>query len=604
MSAVVTTFEKFKTAAQDYIRKHLRTAVKIRHRLTIREEVANLLLAVVVGIVGGLANLAFHRSEEFFKTIIFNQHNEISEIANSLPWWQRLITPALGGLAAGLVLYFAIKLTKKGTVSNFLEAVVAGDGRLPFRAGLLRTLSSLISFSSGASIGREGSIVHLSTTVASKIGQLFEFHPYKLRLLIACGSAAGIAAAFNAPLTGAVFAAQIVIGNFSMNLFAPIIVASVMAAVTSRSFFGIAPLYNVPPFDFTHLWQLLWLAFVGVGSGFLSVIFLKGINLSEKVLKNLIKQTHIRVAFGGLLVGAISILYPWVWGNGYGPTNGILNGKFSVEILLGLFIAKTLATTISVGSGTVGGVMTPSLFIGAAYGSFCGLGLHALNLAQELPVCIFALTGMGSVFAATTHSPLLAMLMVFEISLNYSLMPALMLTCPIATLISRHFHRDSVYTKPLSERGITVVERKQFGAAQLQTVADIMRKPVPPLLDTTPFEAIIERFLSSANNFLPVVDANYRLVGIVALQDIKEYLSRHESILGIIAYDVMRPVPYYLTPQQNLVEAFPVLMNSEMRNIPVVNNSKEMKLIGSVLRSEALGILSEAITAAPYLSKG
>ncbi|MGC8744647.1 MAG: chloride channel protein [Verrucomicrobiia bacterium] len=599
MKSVVSIFEKLKTVAVSYIRKHLQTFFEIRRKLVIREEVVHLGLAVVVGIIGGFSNLLFHEGENLLKLLLYRREGEIGWIAADLEWWQRIMMPAAGALAAGLVLMIGIRFIRRDLPSSILEAVVVGQGRLPFRSGLIKTLSSLISLTTGASIGREGSIVHLSATAASKFGQLFDYHPYKLRLLTACGAAAGIAAAFNAPLTGAVFAAQIVIGNFSMTMFTPIILSSVVAAMTSRSFFGINPLYRVPSFDFTSLTQLPWIGFVGLGSGIIGALFLKGIDLMEKYFKSAIKQSYIRITTGGVIVGAISIFYPYIWGNGYGPVNMVLDGKYTVELLLGLLLAKAVATMISVGSGMVGGIMTPTLFLGAAYGSFCGLGLHALNFAQNLPVCVFALAGMASVFAATTHSPLMAILMVFEISLNYSLMPALMLACPLATLVAKRFHRDSVYTKPLHERGVHIEESKKFGAADTNYVADIMRKPVPPILNTTPFEKIIERFLSSPNNFLPVVDSDSRLIGIVSLQDVKEFLNQNENMLGVIAYDVMRPPQYFLTPQQTLQDAFPVLINSEMRNIPVVDTPKNMKLIGSVLRSEALGIISEKIAATP-----
>jgi len=578
------------------LKRHSYFVIHLRQKFVIKDEVVHLILASFVGILGGIANLVFHSFEEFIKIYVFHRHGEITEIAELLVWWQRVLVPAFGGLLAGLVLYWGLKIVGKTGPGSFLEVVVAGDGRLPFRPGLIKTLSSLISISSGASIGREGSIVQLSATLASKFGQIFEWQPYTLRLLTACGAASGIAAAYNAPLAGAVFAAQVVLGNFSMNLFGPVVLASLVAAVVSRSFFGIAPLYEVPPFEFVSLGQLPWLVIVGIGSGVLSASFLKGLALSEQIFKKIPGRLCVKMAVGGLAVGALAIGFPWVWGNGYSATNAILHENLSLSFLLSLFLAKIVATMISSGSGAVGGVMTPSLFTGAAWGSFFGSLLHLFGIASDMPICVFSLAGMASVLAGTTHAPLLAMIMVFEISLNYSLMPALMLSCPIATLIAKSLHPVSVYTESLKHKGISISESNKVGSSVVQTVADLMKKPVQPLLETASFQEIVERFLVGSNNFIPVVDSNQRLKGVIALQDVKEYLNNHDGIIGVIAYDIMRPTPVVLTPQQSLLEVFSVVLNSELRNIPVVNNEIEKKLIGSVVRAEALGIISEAIS--------
>jgi CIC family chloride channel protein len=226
-----------------------------------------------------------------------------------------------------------------------------------------------------------------------------------------------------------------------------------------------------------------------------------------------------------------------------------------------------------------------------------GKALQHFGLAPPgLPMGAFALVGMGSVFAATTRSPLLAMVMILEISLNYSLMPALMLGCAISTIVSRRLHPNSIYTEPLRLRGLEV-ESSRLGAAIEQTVGDLMRAPVAALRENTPLPEIAGRFLGSSNNFLPVVDARRRLVGMVALQDLKEHLGAGHELSAVIAADVMRPVPPRLTPGQKLLDALPVLLASEQRNVPVVNNFDEDCLIGSAPRAEALALLSEAIAA-------
>ena len=246
----------------------------------------------------------------------------------------------------------------------------------------------------------------------------------------------------------------------------------------------------------------------------------------------------------------------------------------------------------------MGGVFTPTLFLGAALGSIFGASLHRMGLSAELPIGAFALVGMGSMLAATTRSPLLAMIMVFEISLNYSVMPPLMLACVVSTLTARRFYPESIYTQPLRNKGLTVDrESLRPGSATEQTVGDLMRAPVPPLRETATLREIAERFLTSSNNFLPVVDAKYQLIGLVALHDLKEYLNPESEISGVIAYDVMRPAPVSVTPNQLLLDTLPVMLASEQRNVPVVNSRLENRLVGAVARVEVLGLLSEAIAA-------
>ena len=541
-------------------------------------------------------NVGFFLCFEFFKLLAMGRRGDLLELAEVMNWWQRLLTPALGGLMAGAVLFWGLRMVGSQGATHLLEVVVAGNGRLPFRTAVVKSISSLVSISSGASIGREGAITQLTATLASKWGQLADWPPYRLRLLVACGAASGIAAAYNAPVAGAVFAAQIVLGNFAMNLFAPLVFSSVVATMVSRSFFGIRSWYNVPPFDFTHVSQLPWFVLLGIISGALGAGFLKTLRESESLFDRLALPIYARLMLGGLIVGVISLKFPEVWGNGYLATNRILHDRYVLGLLAGLFLAKLVATLASVGSSAVGGVFTPTLFLGATLGSVFGRLLHSTQLAGELPTSTFALVGMGSLLAATTQSPLLAMIMIFEISLNYSLMPPLMVGCVVSTLIARRFHKESIYTEPLRLETLAAErESMQVGAAMQKTVGDLMRASVSPIRETATFREIADRFLTSPNNFLPVVDGTGQLIGLVALQDLKQYLNLGEELSGVIAYDVMRPPPLTLTPNQPLVTALPILLASEQRNIPVVNNQKHQRLIGSLPRAEVLGLFSEAI---------
>jgi chloride channel protein, CIC family len=582
----------------DYFRRHWQRALRVREKLRLSEEAFHLVLAGGVGVIGGLVNLFFYHATESVKYFFLRRPGDPSEVAEMMAPWQRVLIPALGGLGAGLVLHWGLRLAGTQRSTNLLEVVVAGDGRLPFRSGLVKFVSSLITIGSGGSIGREGGITQLSATLASKWGQLANWQPYRLRLLVGCGAASGISAAYNAPISGAVFAALIVLGNFSMSLFAPLVFSSVVATMVSRSFFGIAPWYTVPPFEFTRITQLPWFLGLGLVTGGMASLFLRLLNHAEDFFKRLPVPVYIRLVIGGLVVGVIAIKFPGVWGNGYVITNRTLQGHDTLIFLVGLFLAKLLATLATVGSGAVGGVFTPTLFLGAGVGAISAMALREIHIAEGVPVAVFAVVGMGSMLSATTRSPLLAMIMVFEISLDYSLMPPLMIACVVSFLVSRRLYSESIYTEPLRRKGVTVSQDATASeAATERTVSELMRVPVPPVRETSTLGEIADRFLTGANNFLPVVDAKTRLVGIVALQDLKEYLGSGDEVLGVIAYDIMRPPPRCVTPNQRLLEVLPVVLASEQRNIPVVNTLTENRLVGALARGEVLGMFSEVISA-------
>jgi len=584
--------------AHVFFRKHWRKALIIRDRLRLSEEAFHLLLATLIGIIGALTNLTYHTLSQLTKWLVLGRSGDLLEIAEGLAPWQRLVVPTLGGMAAGLVLYLGLRLMGNPGLSNLLEAVVAGDGRMRLRPALTNAVSSLISINTGASIGREGLLIQLASTLASKVGQLAKWPPYRLRLIVACGAGSGIAAVYNAPISGAVFSAQIVLGNFSMKLFAPLLVSSVVSSVLSRTFFGIGHWFDAPQFEFTRLSELPWFVLLGLGTGVLGASFLRAMRVWEGLFARMPVPLYARLGLAGLVVGVLAIWHHEVWGNGYGPINLLLRQEPGLVFLIGLLAAKFIATTVSVGAGTVGGVFTPTLFLGAAFGSLVEGLLHRAGYATTIPTGCFAMVGMGSVLAATTHSPLLAIILVFELSLNYSLMPPLMLACAVSTLVGRRLHADSVYTEPLRRKGLDLTgESSRLGAATEQTVGDLMQKPIEPLSENASFREMADRFLTSPNNFLPVVNQEGRLLGMIALHDMKEYLNAGQELNSVIASDLMRPPPACLTPGQHLSDALPVLLTSELRNVPVVDQVGTFRLVGAVARAEALGVLAEAINA-------
>ena len=592
------------------------------NRVMANEEAFHLVLAAVIGVFGGLVNFAFLKLVALIQWIVFQQSGDSAVLAQDLDSFFRILVPTLGGILAGMVLLLRSHLSGIQKPTNVLEVIAVGDGRIGMRSTLVNAWSSLMSIGTGASIGREGAITQLTATFASKWGQFHRWQPYRLRLMVACGAAAGLAAAYNAPIAGALFAALVLVGNFSMNLFAPLVMASVVATMVSRFWFSIKPWYLLPEsIDFAqaaHFSQIGWFLILGIISGLGGAFFLKSLQKAESASGLFAWPIWVKLGLAGLAVGLMALVFPGVWGNGYEITNqilkaespetlssGLIKGSLLAEleawqiplvVLAGLFVAKFAATVVAVGSGTIGGVFTPTLFLGAGLGAAFGQALGLLDFAKGTPTAAFALVGMGSVLAATTRSPLLAMILIFEISLKYELMPPLMIGCVMATLVSQKLHKASVYSAPLHRRGLVVdQESRRMGSATDRCIGDVMVGPTSPIKETASLPEISAIFLSSPRNYLPVLSADNRLVGVISLQDVKAHLNAGDEMRAVIALDLMRPVDTVLTPNRQLMDALPEIMGSEMEMIPVVNSNREMRLVGSVSRSKTLGLMSEAI---------
>lgn len=559
------------------------------------EEALSLLVAMGIGIVGGIVNLLFSFVLQAFHWLIWRDAENLVQAAESASVWVRAISPMVGALVAGLTLWY---FRRKGVgirTENILEVVASGDGRLSLRRSLYSGVSSMVSLVSGASLGKEGAITNLSSALASAFGQARNWPPFRLRLMVACGAAAGMAAAYNAPIAGAVFAAQVILGNFAMTSFAPLVVASVSATVTSRIYLGVGPIFEPPEFELSQILALPSFVVLGVICGLVGAVFLRGLTWGRYAFRKLGWPAYATLPVGGAVVGLISIYVPEVWGNGDVLVNQTLSPISSaLSWLLILMVVKMIATIVTVSSGAVGGVFTPTLLVGALVGSIFGQLLHMLGLYAELPNYAFALIGMGGMLAAMTHSVLLAIIMVFEISLNYSAMPAIMLCAAVATLVSRRFHVESMYTLPLKRLNLsTRREVTRVGAAMERTVGDIMEGARPTLVTNTSYSQIVRYFLTRSAHEIWIVDPEGRLVGEVRLQDLKQWLNLGDTLEFVIAEEIMREAPMALTPDDRLPLVLSKLIESENSYIPVVNNTYERRLLGGVNRKRALSIFYE-----------
>ncbi len=386
-----------------------------------------LLLAALVGLLGALVTVLFRDGIHGLEWLLVGHSGSLVMMALGLSPWPRLLLPAVGGLVAGLILEQIGARLRGRKTTDYMEAVAVGDGWISIRQSLVKSASSMVTVASGGSIGREGAMVQLAAMVASTIGRVTRFPRDRLRLLVAAGAAAGLAAAYNAPIAATLFVAEIVLGSIAIQHIGPLIVAAVIANVTVHDIMGYAPIYEIPAFKLVSDWELGLYLVLGIAAGHTAPIFLGLLTYSHRAFARLPLSLAGRMALGGLIVGAISMYEPAVWGNGYSVVNTVLHEPWGWQALLTVMALKMLATAATHGSGAVGGAFTPTLFVGALLGVLFGAVVHAvLPVVTGSPIA-YAVVGMGAMLAATTQATLMPIMMVFEMTMDYEIVLPLML---------------------------------------------------------------------------------------------------------------------------------------------------------------------------------
>ena len=541
-----------------------------------------LLWAGIVGFCGAICSIGFRLATgAVHKLLTGSPAPHLSESFAHLPLWMRLIVPGMGGLIAGAILQFGMRWHGQLTTTDYMEAVVLGDGKISTRRSLVKCLSALFSIASGGSIGREGPLVQLSSLVASIAGRLQKWSPPRLRLLVGCGAAAGIASAYNAPIAGAVFVAEIVLGSVAMEIFGPLVFSSVIATLTVRGFLGGNPLYDIPPFQLNGNWEIIPYLLLGLFAGLLAPWFIRLLRASERLAGQIVAPVYVKMCVGGLIVGLIAVFHPEVCGNGYSAVNAILKGEWVWQTLAVILILKVLATSATFGSGAVGGVFTPTLFIGASFGFL--FGDVTQHFAGHLNPSAFALVGMGAFLAAATHAPIMAIIMIFELTLDYQIILPLMLACVVGYYTSVSIEKRSIYADALQRKGAGDY-RQQL--AELH-VRDLMKPNPLAIQPTARFAEIGEKFIASPVNYIYVTD-NGRFVGAVSLHDIKRYLNSPHLAELVIAEDIVRDRFPTVRPEASLAEAMERFAHHDGERLPVVGNSGENRLLGTISKTDVI----------------
>ena len=580
--------------AREIARVPLSLITRLRLVLFGHEDLAGIIFwAALVGVGGALASVAFREGIRLLELICTGQTMGLVNGASRLVWWHRAIVPVIGGVLSGWVLYILGSRFVSFKVVDYMEAVLVGDDRISFRGTLLRSVSSLLTIASGGSIGREGSMVQLSAMIASRVGRLARAPVPRLRLLVACGGAAGIAAAYNAPISGALFVSEIVLGSLSMETFGPLVVASVIADATIHRFLGYGPVFTVPHVEFVSNWELFFYIVLGVLLGHLAPPFLGLLDFTKGRFVRLRLPLYLQLGLGGLVVGAISIFVPQVWGNGYSVIGGILTGELVGWWLLAILLAKIFATSATVGSGAVGGVLTPSLFIGCAIGALLGGVLHHLMPAIVSAPAAYALIGMGGFLSATTLAPLTSILMIFEMTADYEIVLPLMLACVTAHYTAKVYRKGkSVYHNSLSSAAAVEGGGDDW---RLRTVEMLVKPAAASVPDTATLAEVFEKLPKRPIDRVFVVQGD-DLIAWLSPREILERMRREKLDGAVPVSSVAKPVEFALAPDMPLTTALEAFLREQATVLPVTPGQWRNTLLGQVSRSDVLLAIQDRLT--------
>jgi CIC family chloride channel protein len=567
-----------------------------------------LILSVFVGASTGLASV-------FFVKLIFAiQDFSYGSISGLLPFlgkWIYLIVPILGGLFVGPLILFAQEAKGHG-VPEVMQALILRGGRIRARVAAAKITASALCIGTGGSAGREGPIIQVGAALGSTVGQVLRLSDERIRNLVACGAAAGIAATFNAPIAGVAFAIEVLMCGLQMRAFGNVVIAAVAASVVSRNLIGDRFAFQVPSYSINSSVEIVLYLILGLVAAIVGIMFMRMLNFSENVFDRWKFPQLFKPAVGGMLLGVLGLLYmnlpnltfpigsaahgagldtpiPHMYGSGFPFIEAAIQGNASLWILIILIFLKPLATSFTLGSGNSGGVFAPSLFTGAMLGGAMGHLFSYWFPSIGNNTGAFALVGMAALFSATARAPLTAMLIVFEMSNDYFMILPLMVAGVTASYFSQWLHPESIYTMKLAKRGVRFSEGRDMDIMQGVKVSEVMKsKPVTIHKDAS-FSEVMALFQETNILGFPVLADDNKLWGIITLQDVHRAQSEvNFSSRGLKVTDLAVEDPITVFPDEPIWVAIQKMSPRDLARLPVVARDGSGRLCGIISRSDIL----------------
>ena len=552
-------------------------------------------LAVAVGLAGGFGAVGFRYLINFFQTLAYGSSDELLHVVLALPWYLKVWVPAAGGLVVGPLVYFFAREAKGHGVPEVMEAVALKGGVIRKRVVVVKSLASAISISTGGSVGREGPIVQIGSAIGSTLGQMLKVSQDRMRTLVGCGAAAGIAATFNAPIAGSMFALEVILGDFGLATFSPIVISSVVATAVSRAFLGDIPAFIVPAYELVSVWEFPMYMALGLFCAVVGVTFTKVLYKVEDLFDDFKFPEYLKAIIGGVILGAGGLYFPEVLGVGYGGIDLALGQQLAWYLLLLLIVVKIMATSITIGSGGSGGIFAPSLFLGAMAGGFFGAVVHQWFPTVTASPGAYSIVGMGALVSATTHGPLAAMLILFEMTGNYKIILPMMLSCILSTIFAGMLMKDSIYTLKLARRGVDIREGKEVNVLRSMFVRDVMSHHVETISESSAVVEMAEFISKSKYNSFPVLDAAGKLTGILSFNDYSEAMFDEDLKDLVVAKDLASENVTTVSADEDLYTALGKISRKDFSTMPVVSPADPTELVGIVTRRDIIGAYEKAV---------
>lgn len=550
--------------------------------------IALLVVAVLIGMITGTLAVAFRYLLLFTTDLFWPDPQALLDSHKIYPWYMILMIPVIGGLIVGPLITKLSPETRGAGVPEVIEAVVNREGAIRHRTAFFKTIFTAISIGCGASVGREGPVVHIGSSVGSSIAQLIRLPPEWKRVFLACGAAAGIAATFNAPMAGMLFAAEIILVDFQVSYLSHIAISAVTATVISHHFLGSLPTFQIPSYELVSYMELPLYALLGLCAGLLSILFIRSVSFVEDLFTKMSLPHSYRPAIAGLLIGTIAIFWPHVLGVGYESINLALTSQITLGLMVLVLVLKLLATACCIGSGFSGGIFAPSLVLGALLGGTFGIIAEILFSGHVATNAAYSLIGMGAVVAGTTLAPITAIFTIFELTYNFDIILPLM-TCCITSLITvQKFYGYSIYETKLLRKGIRMIRGHDVNLLRSMQVGDFMETS----FETIRHDMLLGDVLKTAENspypHFPVLDADERLVGILSMSDLKGFLAEVGALSQlIVASEIMTKRVTIVRPTDNFETAFEIFEGKQISTLPVVRET-DQKLLGILKKSDLL----------------